>query len=379
MNNRLKMAIKSVPVVSILAKTANRTIVRSLKFALAFPKLRENNRELLKRISQNALRDGHNIWYFGVPTHQNLGDQAQKFVILSWLARNYPDHRVIKIPSVCFNGGVRRTISAIREAISPEDLIVMQSGHTMDGLHPDETAHRAIPDAFPDNRVVFFPTSIEFASRGGMRKDARAINKHPRTLFLARDPVSAGKARDLYPDIDVRLYPDVVTSLIGRYRFRESRSGLLLCTRNDGEKLYSYEEIDCLADKLTALGPLDRTDTTVDWKSVGLDSDEAWKRIEGVIDSYSRYRVVVTDRYHGTIFARIAGTPVVVLRTTDHKVTSGAEWFTNAGDEAIAVAGGLEQVSSLARGFMERFPDGAPAPAFAAPYYEGLKDVIEAM
>ncbi|WP_428378267.1 polysaccharide pyruvyl transferase family protein [Olsenella sp. Marseille-QA0557] len=379
MDNRLKMAIKSVPVISTLAKTANRTIVRSLKFTLAFPRLRENNRELLKCISQNASRDEHNIWYFGVPTHQNLGDQAQKFVILSWLARNYPTYRVIKIPSACFNGSVHRTISAIREAISPEDLIVMQSGHTMDGLHPDETAHRAIPDAFPDNRVVFFPTSIEFVSKRGMLKDASAINKHPRILFLARDPVSAGKARELYPDIDVRLYPDVVTSLIGRYCFRDPRGGLLFCTRNDGEKLYSYKEIDRLADKLSALGPLDRTDTTVDWRGVDLNSDEAWRRIEDVIASYSRYRVVVTDRYHGTIFARIAGTPVVVLRTTDHKVTSEAEWFTNAGDEAIAVAEGLEQVPSLTKGFMERYPDGAPAPAFAVSYYEGLKDVIEAM
>lgn len=379
MNNQLKMRIKSVPVVSDLAKAINRSLVRSLKLVIAFPELRRKNRGLLERIKDIDARGGHNIWYFGVPTHQNLGDQAQKFVILSWLARNYPDRRVVKIPSVCFNGGVHRTITAIREAISPEDLIVMQSGHTMDGLHPDETAHRAVPDAFPDNRVVFFPTSIEFASKRGMLKDASAINKHLRTLFLARDPVSAGKARELYPDIDVRLYPDVVTSLIGRYRFHVQRSGLLLCTRNDGEKLYSYEEIDRLADRLSALGPLDRTDTTVGWKGVDLDSDEAWKRIEDVIASYSRYRVVVTDRYHGTIFARIAGTPVVVLRTTDHKVTSGAEWFTNAGDEAIAVAEGLEQVPLLAKEFMERFPDKAPAPAFATPYYEGLKDVIEAM
>lgn len=379
MKNEMKMKIKAIPLLSGIARLVNRTVVRYVKYVLSLPKLKKNNESLLKCIESGVESDGHTVWYFGMPTHQNLGDQAQKFVILNWLSRNYPEHRVVKIPSNSFNGSVRRTISAIRKIISSEDLIVMQSGHTMDGLHPDETAHRAIPEAFPDNRVVFFPTSIEFASKRGMRKDIKAINKHPRTLFLARDPVSAGKARELYPGIDVRLYPDVVTSLIGQYRFDGSRNGLLLCTRNDGEKLYTYEEIDCLANKLSELCSLDRTDTTVDWKDVDLDSNEAWKRIEDVVASYARYRVVVTDRYHGTIFSRVAGTPVVVLRTTDHKVISGAEWFTNAGDEAILVAGDLEQVPELVKSLMERFPDGAPAPAFAASYYEGLRDVIEAM
>ena len=378
-SSELKLKIKSLPILAGVAIGLNRTLVHAIKCAVAYPELRKRNRVLLEYIEHLSDCRKRKVWYFGVPTHPNLGDQAQKFVILSWLAQNYPDHLIVRISSDHFNGGVRKAVDAIQRAISPDDLIVMQSGHTMDGLHPDETAHRAISDAFPENRIVFFPTSIEFLSRHGMRKDMQSINGHFRTLFLARDPVSAGKAKKLYPDSDVRLYPDVVTSLIGRYEFGGARSGILLCTRNDGEKLYSYEKIDRLAENLSALGPLDRTDTTVDWSGVDLDSEEAWQRIEGVIESYSHYRAVVTDRYHGTIFARIAGTPVVVLKTRDHKVTSGAEWFVNAGDAAIKVADDLVTVPDLAKELAEEFPEGAEAPAFASPYYDGLRAVVEAM
>lgn len=202
--------------------------------------------------------------------------------------------------------------------------------------------------------------------------DHLAIDSHERTLFLARDSVSGKIARELFPHLDVRLYPDVVTTLIGSYCFGGKREGILLCARDDFEKLYDYDEIEALADELAGLEVLDRTDTTVDLSDadiVSMDSclSGAWKRLEEVIATYARYRVVVTDRFHGTIFARIAGTPVVVLRITDHKVIAGSKWFTDAGDEAICVANNLDEVPQLVKSLMRSFPEGKQAPEFGAP------------
>ncbi len=379
MDNKLKMAIKSVPFVSDVAKGVNRTVVRTVKNAAMHPELRKENDKLLAALKDLGESDNARIWYFCVPTHPNLGDQAQKFVIERWLKTNYPDSEVVKISSWAFNGGVSRSVDLLKKNVHDDDLIVMQSGHTMDGLHPDETPHRVISANFPNNRILFFPTSIRFRSNRGKELDRKHVGSHVKTLFLARDAVSAGIARELYPRLDVRLYPDVVTSLIGNYSFGNEREGLLLCARNDGEKLYSYADVDKLAAALGELGDVSRTDTTVDWGGIDLDSQEAWAGIEGVIESYSRKRVIVTDRYHGTIFARIAGTPVVVLKTNDHKVVSGAQWFIDAGDEGIVVAEDLESVPALVRDFMERFPEGVAAPAFAAEYYDGLKEVVEGM
>ena len=41
----------------------------------------------------------------------------------------------------------------------------------------------------------------------------------------------------------------------------------------------------------------------------------------------SKCELVITDRFHGIIFALIANKPVIVLKTTDHKLTSGIQWF----------------------------------------------------
>lgn len=379
MNNKVKMAIKSVPVVSGIAKGLNRTVGITFRHAVRYPSMRELNVKLVNSLQKLNDANDMRIWYFGVPVHQNLGDQAQKFVIEKWLENNYPMAEIIKIPSQAFNAGTRRVIRIIKKFIQPNDLIVMQSGHTMDGLHDDETPHRLASTCFPDNRIIFFPTSIRFNSKRGKELDRKAIGSHVNTLFLARDAVSAQIARDLYPRLDVRLYPDVVTSMIGKYSFDNQREGVLLCARNDGEKLYSYAAIDKLASALSGLCDVSRTDTTVKWDGIDLDSHDAWTGIEGVIESYSQKCVIVTDRYHGTIFARIAGTPVVVLKTNDHKVVSGAKWFTDAGDKGIVVADNLEEVPGLVSDFMKRFPDGVSAPAFAADYYDGLKSVIEEM
>ena len=379
MNNKVKMAIKSVPVVSGIAKGLNRTVGITIRHAVRYPSMCELNVKLVNSLQKLNDANDMRIWYFGVPIHQNLGDQAQKFVIEKWLENNYPMAEIVKIPSQAFNAGTRRVIRIIKDYIQPNDLIVMQSGHTMDGLHDDETPHRLASTCFPDNRIIFFPTSIRFNSKRGKELDRKAIGSHVNTLFLARDAVSAQIARDLYPRLDVRLYPDVVTSLIGKYSFDNQREGVLLCARNDGEKLYSYAAIDKLASALSGLCDVSRTDTTVKWDGIDLDSHDAWTGIEGVIESYSQKFVIVTDRYHGTIFARIAGTPVVVLKTNDHKVVSGAKWFIDAGDKGIVVADNLEEVPGLVSDFMKRFPDGVSAPAFAADYYDGLKSVIEEM
>ena len=379
MNNKVKMAIKSVPVVSGIAKGLNRTVGITIRHAVRYPSMCELNVKLVNSLQKLNDANDMRIWYFGVPIHQNLGDQAQKFVIEKWLENNYPMAEIVKIPSQAFNAGTRRVIRIIKDYIQPNDLIVMQSGHTMDGLHDDETPHRLASTCFPDNRIIFFPTSIRFNSKRGKELDRKAIGSHVNTLFLARDAVSAQIARDLYPRLDVRLYPDVVTSLIGKYSFDNQREGVLLCARNDGEKLYSYAAIDKLASALSGLCDVSRTDTTVKWDGIDLDSHDAWTGIEGVIESYSQKCVIVTDRYHGTIFARIAGTPVVVLKTNDHKVVSGAKWFIDAGDKGIVVADNLEEVPGIVSDFMKRFPDGVSAPAFAADYYDGLKSVIEEM
>ena len=49
--------------------------------------------------------------------------------------------------------------------------------------------------------------------------------------------------------------------------------------------------------------------------------------IRQILQQFAKYQVVITDRYHGTIFSQIVNTPVIVISSTDHKLSSGVKWF----------------------------------------------------
>ncbi|WP_082026255.1 polysaccharide pyruvyl transferase family protein [Prevotella pectinovora] len=44
-----------------------------------------------------------------------------------------------------------------------------------------------------------------------------------------------------------------------------------------------------------------------------------------ILQQFAKYQVVITDRYHGTIFSQIVNTPVIVISSTDHKLRSGVK------------------------------------------------------
>jgi exopolysaccharide biosynthesis predicted pyruvyltransferase EpsI len=86
----------------------------------------------------------------------------------------------------------------------------------------------------------------------------------------------------------------------------------------------------------------------------------------------SKHKLTVTDRYHGTIFSVIANTPVIVLGSTDHKLSSGVKWFSDklfskviyfasSIDEAVKIAekiyGTYDYDNKLPQYFNEKYWD----------------------
>lgn len=316
------------------------------------------------------------IWYFGVPTHANLGDQAQKYCINSWLSENYVDYKIIRISSNAFNYQKNKLLATIITKVGQQDLMVMQSGYTIDGLHPDEQSHRLIAINFPNNKIVYFPQTILYKKNQAMM--SKAIDSHKSTLLLARDRVSYESAKKYYPSIRIELFPDIVTTLIGSQLYTESnRSGILVCVRNDGEKLYSDSDISGLVEKIGKYGTIDITDTNaMNPNSISNDS-ELFTDILKTVKRYSKYRVIITDRYHGTIFSLIACTPVIVLKTTDHKVITGAEWFKGIYDDYVFRTESLDDVVSILETIMGKSYQYKLKPYFKEMYYDKLKSLID--
>ena len=94
------------------------------------------------------------------------------------------------------------------------------------------------------------------------------------------------------------------------------------------------------------------------------------------IDTYAHYRAVITDRYHGTILSLVAGTPVIIIKTTDHKVTTGAEWFKGVYDDYVYVANSLDEAYEIAKSVLNKKLTNNLSPYFETNYYDKLPEIF---
>lgn len=330
----------------------------------------------LEKMSLEAKR----VFYFGITSHPNLGDMAQHYCIKKWIGENYPGYQLEMFESdVIVNPKItNKFFSSLKKIFKEDDIIVFQSGYcTQDlgGNHP--LMHRLVCEYMPDAKILMMPQTIFFKHEENKRVCAENHNKAKNMLFLARDFVSYEMAKDMFPDIKVKAFPDIVTTLIGTLSFNSTHKGVCLCTRNDGEKLYSKEEIDHLADCFEAEGVRVFQKDTQAHLTVPAIRANLQAVIEAEIESYSHFGVTITDRYHGTIFSLCAGTPVVIIKTTDHKVTTGADWFKGVYDDYVYVAKDLDDAYQIAKGVLEKKLDHRLAPYFKENYYDKLRSIFE--
>jgi Exopolysaccharide biosynthesis protein len=340
-----------------------------------YMKLYWRTKKDIKQGIENA-QAGRVIYYFGSPTHANLGDLAQAMCIRKWLKKHFPENHVTEIGLDAIVDTPLSVLPYLKKHLRATDLILFQSGYTTTdwGRGQHDATHRIIIEAFPCNKILMMPQTIFFVSEKNKERTATVYNTAKNMLFLARDKVSYAMALEMFPDVSAMLYPDIVTTLIGAYAPSKSREGILFCCRNDDEKFYSSEEIGMLIKKFAPDWEIAQCDTSknVDRYDV-LESPE--KHIWNEIEYYSNFKLIITDRYHGTIFSLIAGTPVIIIKTTDHKVVTGAEWFKNIYEDYAQVANNLEDAYEKGIAMLQKAPNPRMSPYFEKEYYDKLPEI----
>lgn len=335
-----------------------------------------NNDKRLYKKFVNDLDGCENIktvFYLGIPAHNNLGDLAQGMCIRRWLRKHYSDWKIVELETNVLVNTKYSLLDKLKRTYKEGDIIVFQSGYTTTDLGGfADLMHREVVKALPCAKMLMLPQTIYFKSEENKRQTSEILNSmKSNMLFLARDRVSYDMALEMFSDVPKEKYPDIVTTLIGNCGVNNERKGIIFCCRNDGEKYYSDAEIDSLMKKCASICEVEKTDTTKAGKTLDFVRD-AQKHIFEEIQKYSKYKVMITDRYHGTIFSLAAGTPVIILKTTDHKVTTGAEWFKGVYDDYVYVAASLEEAYSIAQNLCEKELSHNLAPYFETEYYDKL-------
>lgn len=318
------------------------------------------------------------IFYLGITAHSNLGDMGQYYCIHHWILNNYPTYKLIEIEANTVVDEKNGFLRLLKDNFNCNDIIIFQSGYTtqdLGGVH--DLMHRKVIEVLPDAHILMMPQTIFFQHEENRLRSSRIYNLAHNMLFLARDKVSYDIACSMMPDVRVKLFPDIVTTLIGKYNFSSNkRHGVNLCRRNDGEKFYSDEELKVLIEKIERLTTVTISDTTIKVPFKELRSNTQ-KYINQQITFFSQFEAVITDRYHGTIYALAAGTPVIIIKTTDHKVITGADWFKGVYDAYVHVANDLEEAFQIVCDIRSKNFDNKLQPFFDDQYYKKLKTIFE--
>ena len=319
------------------------------------------------------IRPKHMIYLFGSPGHSNMGDQAQTYCITKWLEHNYPSYG---IRIFTLSESTESVFVLLRRFIRKNDKLICHSGYHITDLYNERLPYMELAKRFKDHQIIIFPQTVFFKDQKKLIENADTFNKHGNVLLMCRDEVSHNEAMKYFVNCRLMLMPDIVTSLIGTRRYDYKRDGILFCIRNDKESFYSKSDIEELRKRF----PTERTnitDTTISKDSMYI-SKHREEILEQIFNEYAQYKVVVTDRYHGTIFSLIAGTPVVVIGSSDHKLSSGVRWFPDSFSDYVYFANTLEEAYTISSEILKSTSRNYHLPPyFKKNYYDGLKYRIE--
>lgn len=345
---------------------------------------------VLRILSKIIFRLSPRAFYVCATSNNNLGDNAQLWCIEKWIHENYPNLKVIRIECDIMGGAVAPIkgwvgnsllsyimIKSIQISQRKGDMIFGSSGYHFVDHSSCWLNFCRIATMCKKTPFIIFPVTISFFNPWMEEICKNALSKCENVIILCRDEESYLRSQRIFPNLKTVLYPDIVTSLIGEYDYssKNSRDGFLMIFRNDGENGYTKEQVDELANKLSKDNNVEFADTTQVSAKYDLRKNRK-EAIEEFLDYVSHYKVVITDRYHGTIFSIISSTPVVVVKSIDHKLESGVKWYPEHFSNRVVFAKSLEEAYAIAMSFNSEATPDKPEKYFKEKYYDRLRDLI---
>lgn len=248
----------------------------------------------------------------------NLGDLAITHAQLALVRQVFPGREVVEMPI----SKTLETVQELKRNIRPRDIVTLIGGGNTGDLYDDiQHLREMVISAFPANRIVSFPQTIEFSQtiygRLAARRASWVYGRHPDLWVIARDSRSEAIARRMFPRARVLLAPDVVLTLDKGVPPAE-RDGVLVALRTDLERGLSDKAHASIVRVASAFGRVVFRDTHIG--EGRMMRPAADRELEDAWESWRSARVVITDRLHGMIFAVITGTPCLVLDSSTGKV-----------------------------------------------------------
>lgn len=268
---------------------------------------------------------------FLTPTHGNIGDHAIALCEQQFLNDYFKAYTIIEISDICWNYEKKTVLNYVRK----EDCLLIHGGGFIGTLWKDnDQQFREVLQAFPNNKIVVFPQSVFFSNdaygKEQLRLSRQIYTKHKQLYLCVREQNSyeCVEKNALIPDMDnCLLIPDIVTYYKRDFSQDRRNNKVLLCFRNDKEKITDETVTDEIIHTLSKAGlEYSFTDTVLSYKIFGDRRDEeVFKKLQ----EFAQCRFVITDRLHGMLLAAVSATPCLFMDNCSKKVSGTYEWIQN--------------------------------------------------
>ena len=277
--------------------------------------------ELIKIILQILIYKKR-VFIIGVPYHGNLGDQAIIIAENQYIKDILKNKKVIEIESSITN----KFIKIFKKLIKKDDIIFMHGGGFLGNLWPvEEEMFRKTISSFKDNNIIVLPQTIFFTNDELGEKELnvskKIYNNHKKLYISCREEYTLNFSKKEFK-CKLLLVPDIVLYLED-YILNKNRKDVLFCLRKDSEKVnHNYSGLTSYINKLQY--KIDLTDTVILKRLYKINRK---KFVFEKLKQFSKYKLVVTDRLHGMIFAYLTNTPCIVFENKSYKIKGVYEWI----------------------------------------------------
>lgn len=255
------------------------------------------------------------------PSHDNLGDHAIAYAEKCWVEENTSYHYIE------ISGEIYRTYrTVVKKFIRKEDLIAISGGGYIGSLwsHEEELVESVIAD-FPENRIRIFPQTVFFeenADKDLLHRAEMCFLNHSDFVLFVREQHSLDFMKQNLPACRCELAADMAFYLRAGGKSEDTVSAdsfkAALCFKNDDEAILTNEEKNKIENLLSKAGfDVFVTDMLLDENLT--DAGRRCGFIKNKIREFMQYDLLVTDRFHGAVFAFLAGVRCFVLPGKSYK------------------------------------------------------------
>jgi pyruvyl transferase EpsI len=218
--------------------------------------------------------------------------------------------------------------------LTPKDKIILihGGGYIGDLWENEEKKLENILQAFKHHSIIIMPQTVHFdfeteEGRKFFEGVKQKLSMHPSLTVFLREKISYEFMRQYMPEVHVELVPDTV--MILQPDMNISRSGILVCLRNDKEKTMTEENRRLLLAFLNK--KYDKITYSDMVESKNIRPEESSQMVQHKLKEFAASELVITDRLHGMIFAAVTETPCIVLNSQSHKIRGCYEWLKKLG------------------------------------------------